>query len=1283
MSQDATITIQIEGLEKIAKAFGKDMEQFKKVSEDGEKSADNVKKGAEGAVKATKNFASVLKKSFDPIFGRLENLAGGFDGIGESVGVLESTLTGISSVIGGMGQVIFNLSAGMTGFVTIVAGLTLKIALLSAVASALGITILPLLLGIVKTLTLGFGALALSVLTVKGAIGGLIFALVALIGLSGAIASAIQVTILGRLLAIPGAVAGATAAISTLAITAGSKLETSFRGVKEVLAGSVEDFTIFEDNILRLAGRMPETINQISEVTKAVLRAGVRAPQAVDTLTEKILDLGRLSDDSLENTADQVIKIARAFGLLKGDPVKNLQNFGDAIVTVFRRSVAGVDDLITGMRRMAQVSALFEVPVDQALALVAAVQEAGSTARISGTQISRFFDLLSRSLSDAEKRENLASILGVDSDEFTKRLRKDFLGTVVDIAKAVNESGDRIKVAGELFELLDSAAGKAIAGIAINVHTLEDTLEALVDKEGALEEATEQALGTFSRQFKILSGRLALFAQTLGLTFLTPFTEGLTKLNERFKDSVNFVVRLKNEMQRLEIPKDFFNRMLDILGIVEAFQGDFVGALEKVTQLITSLQPLLAGFVRPFANIIGSFAVNVILPILLNAVSSFIDSTKAFFLNFLKQIPGMVLRILPLIMNSIIEFMFTVIGFISRQIGRLGFELGKILERTIDKVISKITFGTELKNKLEQFGADVSGFETEIPIVGEFSVGLRGGQIGEAIGGIQELIGDRLLEGIDDSQFAIAIDRVTGEGVNVSKSIGALAKVLSGGATDFDDVQGPLIRLLEKIKLLRTDLGITDVTESIKVSQLEGNVEDVKAIGGQALEIVERNIQNLSAFAQLFPQFREQIEKLGEGILQPLFSRETLIEDFKKAQKKSNEITSSLGDILVDTANAEADFQDKVLNVRDIREIAKKRLKAGQEGIFEGVDIEAVITDLETNLSKLGEQTKKLLIKVLGEELFKNFSDAIFFAGIPLPELSFPDRNESFRISPFDKIPEDVGKEFDEFKNDFAKAMQDALAKGIRSGRLSEILSGFADVFLNTISEELARQLFEKAGLTSIAKNIASFISNLVTSFVNTLVQDLNQDILTGESGLESILKSAGTMIGKFLGELIRNALLIPLIKSVVNSFSTAGTVSLENAAPGLRFFRGGPVGETLQKMQSGGEVFGQSGIDRISALLTKGEFVIRRQAVNENTLPLLQAMNENPKNFQRGGRAGGGSGSSLSGDDKQQITYVIQAVDPASFEQLLNRNPDAVNRIVQQDIEKNGPTRKTIQRFS
>lgn len=319
-------------------------------------------------------------------------------------------------------------------------------------------------------------------------------------------------------------------------------------------------------------------------------------------------------------------------------------------------------------------------------------------------------------------------------------------------------------------------------------------------------------------------------------------------------------------------------------------------------------------------------------------------------------------------------------------------------------------------------------------------------------------------------------------------------------------------------------------------------------------------------------------------------------------------------------------------------------------------EIKKVTKNTEEMAKNTGEATKKQ-----GEfnGVFKN-------SGMTLKEYKeWIEKNISSQEE-FNAVIEDGGMKIKEYMEWMKERMslQEELTDRTMALTLSE-----TDLFLASLEKKRAE--YEKYGIavTEIIKWQAAEIEGFIESGSKKTKESLDL--------MAHITKNTATMMQQSMSSYFFNVMKGEF-RSLADVARGFGNMMLEMIAqiaaawvvsriiPGIGFtaLLGMHKGGRIPVMHKGGELPSYQTGGIINA--EPGEFIVNRRDTARN-LPMLTAINKGQKVTEKAGA---------------NYYIVINAVDSRSFVEMLNRNPEGVINLVNQDIMMNGITRGTMRRY-
>ena len=1212
--------------EKVTISLEVDVSDLEELSKEGKEAGDEMESAFSKISKQAKNLFD--QGAFDKISGQLLDLNEGFNNL------LRQSIEPLTRQMGVFGGV---LDFALERFIDF------KDALVTGPIKAFS--------GSIAFATGTIKSLAQAVPVVGDSIKGLINQIPKLTSVFLALSTTVQGAIAGQLAVLPGILGAIGIAATGLATTLGRSLEDSFNRVAEIVAGTTVRMKELEQQLIEIGSTVPENLDQVAKTMRTITKAGIRSEKTIDDLTRTTVKLGRLADASFTQVGEQITNIATSFDLLGKNAGENVDAFANDIITVRNNTVAGVSEITTSLRRVASSASVLDIPIDQMLALTGAIQQAGQTARRSGTRLRRGFEEIVQTLSDVEGQRAFADLLNIDTSEFRSRIQSDVGSVIIDLANALGNSEENAKDFANTIDTLGTAGGTALTAVASKAGLLNELLGKMEGNTNALQKATETTLDRFSQQFSILTDKITLFFKTIGLAVLDPFTNLVRNINKQLDQARSRVMAFARTI-RENIP-DIKNQISELFGFEgEGFTGFNLDSLKD--QVNTTFKEVGNLFGDTIVTVLKAGFKNVILPL----AWTFGKNTIAIFRAFFTTDFGM------LVWNNLKWAFNKLVSFLFENVLPL---FGRMASHLVDQVVSGLSSLT-----FSIFGKNIGGINIASENLNTFDEKLV--MANDKIEKVSDLfpVLDNNLEGVQKSLN------------KVSNSWNLLSDQQKNTAIDFrNNLIGTLDILQDKAKkgilepkIYQAQLNALqeDLNSVLSPTNIKNNIKESKnAINKMSQTVSDNFVDTLFKLVDegIFTKEQKQRIKNNSKEMARLIFGDEAVNEAKKAISGDLSISEIIKQGLSFKEAVDIKFPDELgildsvkrvgKEIRQSRQIAQANKRfidnlaplnnIPEEGLnaLNTLKIDQAMRSIEQQdrISSFQnaniEQRQKLLDKQW--KLAQSQADLALF-GLKSADEALKDiRNKDRKTLPetilnfiegenlsggAKKRAEKIGKNLgDSITNSWAKGIE-----AIIQGEEFNVVQSIANSFVTQFSQQLARKMSDAFGAQSVADKLA----NVIVGGIEKIFQKTSEKA-QGEG--QSI---GGSIVGG-IGEL-------------------------------LGFRKGGQI----PQMANGGQMKGQGGIDQIMAMLSRGEFVVRREAVNAQTLPFLQQLNQN-KGFRQGGQVGSSSGQSdglPNSGNKYEIN--INAVDASSFQALVENNPEVITRQIEKNIEKNGSVRKMIQ---
>ena len=250
------------------------------------------------------------------------------------------------------------------------------------------------------------------------------------------------------------------------------------------------------------------TATEAAQGMEFLARAGFDTADSM-TAVGAALDLAAADSIELSQAADIVAQSVRAMGL----DASEASNVADMLAQTSRNSNTNVIALGESMKFAATTSKSMNIPLDETLAIIGKISDAGLRGTIAGTSFSNMMVKLSKPSSRAKK---IMKELNIDFstfvDETTGATRVDFPASIETMSKAllgIKDPMKRAAASAELFGLRGQKAANAfiVAG-AEGLTELNDKIKA---SAGVAKEMARVRLDNFTGQITLLTSALEGF----------------------------------------------------------------------------------------------------------------------------------------------------------------------------------------------------------------------------------------------------------------------------------------------------------------------------------------------------------------------------------------------------------------------------------------------------------------------------------------------------------------------------------------------------------------------------------------------------------------------------------------------------------------------------------------------------------------------------------------------------------------------------------------------------
>ena len=378
-----------------------------------------------------------------------------------------------------------------------------------------------------------------------------------------------------------GMMSGVGAAMSTLTnafsnaseyqntmVTARSILEAGYQG-----ASFDNDFKNMERIVRDVAKKTKFTAPQAADAARFMAMAGLNIPM-INASIRPIADVAVIGDNDLGEVADKITNIQTAFGLKPNQ----MRGLADALTKTFTSSNTDMMMLAESMEYAAPMAHLAGAKVEDALAMIGIMGNAGIQGSMAGTTLRMMYQNV---INPNKKQQKMWQSLGISLKDASGNPRQ-LMDILSDLRKKANFSKDDKNLDGTWKDEGTPVAELVSKLFRVTASAGAGTLLENLDKVYALANANRNADG--------LSQRISEVKQN--------DVKGMwAKMTSAFTDAV------VTEFESQESPiKGYINNLIKYFN-----SPDFKDLLHDVFDLVTSMLDMLGTFAKIWKGIYNAF----------------------------------------------------------------------------------------------------------------------------------------------------------------------------------------------------------------------------------------------------------------------------------------------------------------------------------------------------------------------------------------------------------------------------------------------------------------------------------------------------------------------------------------------------------------------------------------------------------------------------------------------------------------------------------------------------
>lgn len=294
--------------------------------------------------------------------------------------------------------------------------------------------------------------------------------------------------------------------------------ESDWANVTKTVDGSPEQMGALEDSLRGLAGQIPVTHSELTQIAASAGQLGVET-QNILGFTETIAQMGVTTNLTVEDAAMQMAK----FSNIMGTPQEEIDRLGATIVDLGNNSATTESDILNMGMRIAGAGNTVGLAEDEVLAFSAALSSVGLEAEGGGGAFSRVMIQISDAAQQGgQDLQGFADVAEMSAEDFARSMQEtpsEAMASFIDGLAGIKEEGGNVFATLESLGIVDTQTRDALLRAAGASDLLNESLatgaQAWEQNSALVEEAAER-FGTTESQVKMAENALREFGIATG-----------------------------------------------------------------------------------------------------------------------------------------------------------------------------------------------------------------------------------------------------------------------------------------------------------------------------------------------------------------------------------------------------------------------------------------------------------------------------------------------------------------------------------------------------------------------------------------------------------------------------------------------------------------------------------------------------------------------------------------------------------------------------------------------
>jgi len=273
--------------------------------------------------------------------------------------------------------------------------------------------------------------------------------------------------------------------------------EANLTKVQKTTNMTADEIEAFGTRLKRLSTTIPITTEELTKIAEAAGQLGV-ASDDIEAFTEVMAMMGVTTNFSAEEAATSLAQLASVTGMTSDE----YSRLGSSIVAVGNNFATTEKNVTLLTQRFAATGASVGMTEAQMVGLATAVSSLGVAADMGGTALQTLINKLDTAVSTGEGLQKWANLMGLSTDELTKKWKDDATGALQLLIKSLGEAESSLAINLKSVGISEQRLTKVVSLLAnaeseteLLTRALQTSTEAW-DANNALQEEANKAFET-------------------------------------------------------------------------------------------------------------------------------------------------------------------------------------------------------------------------------------------------------------------------------------------------------------------------------------------------------------------------------------------------------------------------------------------------------------------------------------------------------------------------------------------------------------------------------------------------------------------------------------------------------------------------------------------------------------------------------------------------------------------------------------------------------------------